>query len=292
MAWDSDTSKTQTGSAEGRDSAASEIGGWIDETKWSRETFLALAEQVPNGIFIHRGGHVLYANRAALEMFGLTQSELYAADFDFRAFMAAESLQRVAQNLARHERGHEVPPQRGLGLAAVQGIVRAHGGAICAQSAHGKGTRFQVVFPALNEPHVAAKAPDRAAPQLRQQLETVVLMADDDPAVASVVKAMLEAGGCSVLVARDGQEAVDLFSERASEISVVLLDAMMPRVNGADAMTQMRALRPEIPVVLCSGYDERSMASRFGAERPSEFLQKPYTMDELFERLAAALGRS
>jgi PAS domain S-box-containing protein len=180
---------------------------------------------------------------------------------------------------------------RGLGLAAVQGIVRGHDGEIRVESTPGEGTCFRVRFPAL-------PPSQRAAPAVSDPEQWVgdgtVLVVDDEVSIQQLTTRVLERAGLAVLVARDGAEAVRLLDERAQAIDVVLLDLTMPRLGGFEVHRRLRALRADLPVVLTSGYSETEATSDFPSELLTSFLKKPFSPSELVGavRLALRCGRA
>ncbi|MSP56364.1 MAG: response regulator [Myxococcales bacterium] len=165
---------------------------------------------------------------------------------------------------------------RGLGLAAVQGIIRGHRGVVRVHSKPGWGTTFKVFFPAAMSTIAPGVAP--AAVVMRRG---TVLVVDDEPAVRAFARSALEFGGYRVLEAADGSEGVETFRALAGEIDLVLLDLTMPHMNGDDALIEMRKLQPGTPVVLSSGYNEAD-AKRPRLGRASvPFIQKPYPVRDL-----------
>lgn len=174
---------------------------------------------------------------------------------------------------------------RGMGLAAVRGIVETHGGALTVCSEVGSGTTFSVAFPAAEGSPPGEEHPEEVPPPGRG----TILVADDEDDVRSVVGAMLESLGYAVLEARDGREAVDLFRGRRKEVDLVLLDMMMPGMTGAEAFAEMRRISPGVRGVLASGYNLGG-GEREAAESGFEaFLQKPFRRGELGRQILRAL---
>lgn len=174
---------------------------------------------------------------------------------------------------------------RGLGLAAVLGIAQSHRGAIKVYSQPGKGTTFKVLLPAMAE---ESPRPSSAREDLRGT--GLVLFIDDEEIVRKVAKTALELYGYNVLIAEDGEQGIELYERMADEIRLVVLDLMMPRMNGEDTYRHLRLIRPDVKVILSSGYNDIQARSTFSGKELAGFLKKPFTAAELGEVIKQALG--
>jgi len=176
---------------------------------------------------------------------------------------------------------------RGLGLSAALGIIRGHKGAMKVTSEPGKGTTFEVLFPISAEAAVLAQR--RQVPAATHDWETI-LVVDDESIVRNMLQKALTHAGYNVLFAENGAEAVSIFS-RPNRISLVVLDLVMPVMSGEEALPQLLAIRPDLPVIVSSGQNEVECIHKLGESRVSGFLQKPYLPSVLIAKVRAVLGR-
>ena len=178
-------------------------------------------------------------------------------------------------------------PGRGLGLAAVQGIVKSAGASLRVESAPSRGSLFEVDFPAAKLTPAADDAPEPVSKT--EQWQGTILVVDDEPVVREMARELLEVAGFDVIEASDGHEAVDRFRSQGDAIDAILLDMTMPGMNGAEALAEIRKIEPHARVILTSGYDgQDTVASLSGAEGVA-FLQKPYRARTLIAKLASVL---
>jgi CheY-like chemotaxis protein len=176
----------------------------------------------------------------------------------------------------------------GLGLASVYNIVIAHNGIIRVESEPGCGTTFCIYLP------LSKKTIERTEPAIQEILKGKerLLLVDDEETVITVSKDMLEALGYSVLVASSGQEACDIYHEKHDSIDLVILDIVMPDMNGDETFTRLTSINPFVKVVLSSGYSLDGFATKIMERGCKAFIQKPFTINVLSQKLREVLGAS
>lgn len=178
----------------------------------------------------------------------------------------------------------------GLGLAVVHGIIEQHGGFIHVYSEPGSGTSFQIYLP------VAERKP--AAPAERGPVDNalvqpaVILLVEDEPAVRDLATRVLRKKGHTVFTASNGAEAVQMFTEHAPLIQLIVMDVVMPLLNGPEAYARISAIRPGVPIIYCSGYSADVLRSGFELNTDEPLLQKPYEPGQLLARIARSLAQA
>ncbi|MGB9500262.1 MAG: PAS domain-containing protein [Dissulfuribacterales bacterium] len=177
---------------------------------------------------------------------------------------------------------------RGLGMAAVLGIVRGHHGAIKVYSEPGKGTTFKVLFPAVSREAVAINHRLKGAVSPWRGRGTVLLV-DDEEILRDLGKEMLEMLGLTVLLAEDGMQALEVYRQHAADIACVILDMTMPHMGGEQAFRKLCQLNKDIKVIIASGYSESDIEDKFLGKGLSGFLQKPYQLGDLQAILQSVL---
>ena len=175
---------------------------------------------------------------------------------------------------------------RGLGLAAVLGIVRAHNGAMKVESHEGVGTTFRLLLPASTV--VASAETTVVEPAPIWHGRGLALVVDDEPSVRHVATRMLVSMGLDVETAATGAEAAEILNERPAEFTIVLLDLTMPGSRGDETYRVIRAIRADVPVILMSGYSHQEASTLFEGEELAGFLQKPFRLERLRELVRGA----
>ncbi len=189
----------------------------------------------------------------------------------------------------------EIGKGTGLGLSTVYGVIKQHEGSIHLQSEEGQGTVFRIYLPALHGvvddmTHEGSPYPTHEGFTVVSQKATI-LLAEDDPMVREIAVEFLTKAGYSVLVASDGDSARFLFNEHLNDVDLVILDVVMPKASGRVVADHIRGLRPDIPILFCSGYAPELANFAPYLSEDLDLLQKPYQPHELLERVRLALAR-
>jgi len=177
---------------------------------------------------------------------------------------------------------------RGLGLPVVMGIVHSHGGVVTIESEPGQYSVFRVFFPVCNE--AMPRLPEMGVQASAFEGGGTILLVDDDELLLTATGAMIEMLGFSLLTAKDGVEALEIFEQHRADIRCVITDLAMPRKDGWATLAALRELDTDLPVILASGYDEARVLSGDHPDHPQAFLGKPFGLQQLRDALAQALA--
>jgi PAS domain S-box-containing protein len=178
----------------------------------------------------------------------------------------------------------------GLGLAVVYGIVNAHRGFIDVRSASGEGSSFELYFPIPPSPLEAQAGEVEQKPELPGGKETVLLV-EDEELLRELVESLLQGKGYTVLIAADGEEAVEIFRAHQREVNLVLTDLGLPKVDGWSACKRMKALNPNVRIIVASGYLDPEAKQEMVNGGVHEFVHKPYLATELTSKVRDVLDR-
>ena len=173
----------------------------------------------------------------------------------------------------------------GLGLSMIYGVVKNHGGSVTVYSEMGEGSAFRVYLPAGGE---AASHPEAEVDTPRGRNE-LILVVDDEEAIRSFAKEVLETHGYRVLAAADGAEAIEIFRENNGSIGLVILDMVMPNMGGRETFLKLREMNPDVNALLSTGYSQNGKAQEIMSSGVKGFIQKPYQVNALLSKVRSVL---
>jgi PAS domain S-box-containing protein len=176
---------------------------------------------------------------------------------------------------------------RGLGLAAVLGIIRGHEGGLQVESRKNAGTRFRIAFPQASPPQSVITEPK---PAIAPQLSGTILFVDDEPSVREAFVDAFAQSKINVLTAKNGEEGIVLYKRHREKVSIIILDLSMPGMGGEAAFKALRLINPHVKIMISSGYAEEDVVKQFAGLEITGFLQKPYPWDKLHQLLAEHLN--
>ena len=271
------------------------INGKYEENLWSAEIDRGQIEQVLLNLYVNAwqampGGGNLYLGTE-----NVTLDESYVKPFSIepgRYVKISVTDTGVGMDKAIQERifdpfftTKEIGRGTGLGLASVYGIIKNHGGFINVYSEKGHGTTFNIYLPASEKEAIVEKTP---AGETLRGTETI-LFVDDEDMIIEVAEKLFEQLGYKVLAARSGKEAIEIYEENKERIDIVILDMIMPDMNGGDTYDRMKDINPRVKVLLSSGYSINGQATEIMDRGCNGFIQKPFKIKELSQTLREIL---
>ena len=264
---------------------------------WSIEADQGQIEQVLLNLFVNawqampKGGDMYLASQNivldenSVKAFGVTAGRYIRISVtDTGSGMDEKTKKRIFEPFfTTKEMGRGV----GLGLASAYGIIRGHNGFITVYSEKDKGSTFNVYLPASD------KLPEAAPPVEKQAAKGVetILIVDDERMILDVAGEILKKLGYSVLEASEGREALSLYRDRKQEIDLIILDMIMPGMGGAEVFEELKAVNPDVRVILSSGYSLNGTAAGIMAKGCRSFIQKPFGMVELSQKIREVLDQ-
>lgn len=181
---------------------------------------------------------------------------------------------------------------RGLGMSAVLGIISSHNGALQLLSRHGRGTTFKVFLPVPEQGPAASEKLQDGADDSSWRVNKTILLVDDEDQLLSIAKSMLERQGFTVFTAVDGLDALDVYQKNAASIDLVLTDISMPQMDGYELVRELNMLNPGLPIIVSSGFGEKTVAAQLEQNIIAAMIGKPYRFDKLLETLENVVRNS
>ncbi|MEJ2656675.1 MAG: response regulator, partial [Desulfobacterales bacterium] len=176
----------------------------------------------------------------------------------------------------------------GLGLSSVYGIVKNHGGFIDVHSEKGVGTSFHIYLPAMGKQNIFKNKEIEPADNITHGTETILLV-DDEDMIIDVSRQLLEKLGYTVLTAGSGKEAIEIYQKHIDKISLVIIDMIMPDLNGGETFDELKKINPDIKVLLASGYSLDGQAQNIIDRGCNGFIQKPFNIKKLSHKIRTVM---
>jgi PAS domain S-box-containing protein len=287
----------RTASLFGRTKKEIRIQGKYAEGLWSVDVDQGQIEQALLNLFINAwqampGGGMLY-----LETSNVVLDENYVKPYEIQVGPYAK-LSVTDTGVGMDEKTRlrifepffttkEMRRGTGLGLASTYGIVKGHGGIINVYSERGHGTTFNIYLPASNE---GVLFEEQGVGEIKSGQETILLV-DDENIIIEVTQEILEELGYQVMIAQNGEEALEIYKQNKDKIDLVILDMIMPGMGGGDVYDRMKETNPEVEVILSSGYSINGEAMEIMERGVRSFLQKPFTVTDLSRRIREVLDK-
>jgi len=273
------------------------IRGKYQENLWSAEVDQGQIEQVLLNLYVNAWQSMPGGGNLYIQTKNITLDENYPKPFEMKPgkyvkISVADT--GVGMDEAVQRRifdpfftTKEMGRGTGLGLASVYGIIKNHGGFIDVYSEKGKGSTFSIYLPASDKKVLEeVKLPK----DVLKGAETVLLV-DDEKMIIDVGKPMLEKLGYNTLIARSGKDATEIYKSKKDQIDIVILDMIMPEMGGGDAYDRLKKINPEIKVLLSSGYSVDGQATEILERGCNGFIQKPFSMKDLSQKIREILGK-
>lgn len=254
---------------------------------------------------IINAGEAIYPNPGTITVH-TRQIQLTENDLKYTRFTNNSLPSGNYASLAVDDTGHGMNPQvmarifdpffstkftgRGLGLAAVLGIIKGHHGGLRIESEVGKGTSFEVVFPLINPSLSPEARAMKVMPTLNGEGKSILVI-DDETSILELLRDVFSDANFKVLEAANPVDGINLYRRHQHRTALVVLDYSMPGMDGKKAFDELVAINKGVRVILCSGYAEEEMKSAFGDVLPMAFLKKPYKPAELLERVSSILDK-